>query len=320
MVYYDLAKATAVISLAAVYSVVSQLALAPVYGSTPARVYHQTLCSIAALVGDVLGSRYSRISHVGQKLLPALTFSIPNIQFFLFQYSSQLGNPAGPLVTELLTIAPLVLLSAATSSTLLKGVIIRRYGAPIADIVPPIWSLLFFNFVHATAQSAIPLHLDSTLFITSFGLQIGLAALYTIAVPRSKFWVLYALPAALFSLTINVHMPFAHTTARLNSTLQEINYSLVDRQESLTGYVSVLDNMQIGFRAMRCDHSLLGGQWTNRPSGYKPRVSDPIYAVFTMLESVRLVEPDNNSPAKEDTESNALVMYGYLNTTSLAAG
>jgi hypothetical protein len=184
----------------------------------------------------------------------------------------------------------------------------------IAELVPPIGGLLFFNFVHATIQSAMPLQLDPTLSITSFRLQIGTAALYTIALPRSQLRLLYVLIAVFTSLTINVHMPFARTTARLNSTLQEIKYSLVDRQESLTGYISVLDNTQLGFRAMRCDHSLLGGQWTNWPSGYHPRVSDPIYGVFTMLESVRLVEPDNNIPAKKDTESNALVMYGYLNT------
>ncbi|CRG87645.1 hypothetical protein PISL3812_04665 [Talaromyces islandicus] len=318
MVCYDLAKSVAVIPLAAVYSVVSQLALAPVYGSTPARVYHQALCSTAVLTGYLLGSRFSQIFHKGQKFLPALAFAIPNIQFFLFQYSSQWGNPAGPLLTELCTIAPLVLLSAAASSTLLKSLNLRQYGAVIAEIVPPIGGLLFFNLVHATIQSAIPLQLDSTLSITSFRLQIGTAALYTIALPRSQFRTLYALTAVFFSLAFSVYMPFACTAAKLNSRLQEINYSLVDRQESLTGYISVLDNMQVGFRAMRCDHSLLGGQWTNWHSGYNPRVSDPIYAVFTMLESVRLVEPDNNSPAKKDAESNALVIGLGIGTTPAA--
>lgn len=319
MVRYDLAKAVAMIYLASIYSVLSQLALAPVYGSTPARVYHQALCSTAVLAGYVLGSRSSLISHKGPQVLPTLAFVIPDFQHFLFQFSSQLGNPAGPLLTELLTIAPLVLLSAAASSALLKSLNLRNYGAAISEVLPPIGGLLFFNLVHATAQSAIPLRLDSRLFITSFGLEVGLAVLYTLAVPQRAFWVWYTIPVVLFCLRNNVQMPFECTTAVLNSTLQKINYSLVDRQESLTGYISVLDNMQAGFRAMRCDHSLLGGQWTNRPSGYNPRVSDPIYAVFTMLESVRLVEPGSNGLVKKDAESNALVMYDHMNNNSLGS-
>jgi hypothetical protein len=38
---------------------------------------------------------------------------------------------------------------------------------------------------------------------------------------------------------------------------------------------------------------LLGGQWTKLAPGYRPEVEDPIYAIFAMLEAVRLVEPDH---------------------------
>jgi hypothetical protein len=58
---------------------------------------------------------------------------------------------------------------------------------------------------------------------------------------------------------------------------------------------------------MRCDHSLLGGQWTKLPSGYRPEVEDPIYAIFAMLEAVRLVEPDHGV-SRVDADSKALVM------------
>lgn len=60
---------------------------------------------------------------------------------------------------------------------------------------------------------------------------------------------------------------------------------------------------------MRCDHSLLGGEWTKTPANYNPRLRDPIYAVFAMLEAVRLVEPDDGSRARADKDSSALVMY-----------
>ncbi|OKL63953.1 hypothetical protein UA08_00673 [Talaromyces atroroseus] len=147
------------------------------------------------------------------------------------------------------------------------------------------------------------------MFMTTFGLQLVVASVYAIIFPSYMSLFFFSLPAAYLLSTTSVHMPFARSTTQLNLTLQEVNYSLVERQESLTGYISVLDNTQLGFRAMRCDHSLLGGEWTRRPPNYNPKVSDPIYAVFTMLEAVRLVEPGSGLTRREDRDSNALVMY-----------
>jgi hypothetical protein len=53
---------------------------------------------------------------------------------------------------------------------------------------------------------------------------------------------------------------------------------------------------------MRCDHSLLGGQWVHVNGR---RVSEPIYGVFVMLEAVRLVERE--APLL-DSEASALVV------------
>jgi spermidine synthase len=58
---------------------------------------------------------------------------------------------------------------------------------------------------------------------------------------------------------------------------------------------------------MRCDHSLLGGDWTTPPpKGRKPRVKEPIFAIFTMLEAIRLVEPDPGKPRLLDAQKRAL--------------
>ena len=76
-------------------------------------------------------------------------------------------------------------------------------------------------------------------------------------------------------------------TAALNETLHSQGWSMVDRWESVTGYVSVLDNHNDGYRVMRCDHSLLGGEWTKFG---KVVVGEPIYSVFAQLEAVRLIE------------------------------
>ena len=72
------------------------------------------------------------------------------------------------------------------------------------------------------------------------------------------------------------------------------------RRESVTGYVSVLDNTEAGYRVMRCDHSLLGGEWQKAPKGLEHLArggfKEPIYAVFVLLEAVRLVEPGPKNP------------------------
>lgn len=72
------------------------------------------------------------------------------------------------------------------------------------------------------------------------------------------------------------------------------------------------------YRAMRCDHSLLGGEWLlteerREKEGWK--VDEPIYSVFETLEAVRLVETE---PAILDAEAQALVIGLGVGTTPKA--
>src|SRR5207248_10471274 len=107
-----------------------------------------------------------------------------------------------------------------------------------------------------------------------------------------------------------VHMPLPYQTGFLNDTLAGSGYRILARQESVTGYVSVLENVERGFRVMRCDHSLLGGEWLKHPGAERENlVGEPIYAVFAMLEAVRLVNVDVDEPQKAKKQGkNALVM------------
>jgi len=81
------------------------------------------------------------------------------------------------------------------------------------------------------------------------------------------------------------------------------DWNLLARTESLTGYISIIESRQQGFRVMRCDHSLLGGEWLARSE--RNILAEPIYGVFVMLEAVRLVEVKTSVP---DSEAKALVM------------
>jgi hypothetical protein len=67
--------------------------------------------------------------------------------------------------------------------------------------------------------------------------------------------------------------------------------------------MSILESRDQGFRVMRCDHSLLGGEWLAKSD--RNLLAEPIYGVFVMLEAVRLVEVKKSVP---DSEAKALVM------------
>lgn len=237
--------------------------------------------------------------------LPVFAFYLPTIQFFLFQHSEWLGSLYGPLVTELLTYYPLLALSVSSAAAFLEDADLSQFGEKFAEHAPFFGSYALFNTAEKALSSLIPQYIGSNILLSSSSLQAIAAALYSAAFPSK--WISLALPSLLFSAMYNVHVPLAGTTAALNSTLHPYGYAILDRQDSLTGHISVLENIKDEFRVMRCDHSLLGGEWlksTNRPQ----KVKEPIYAVFAMLEAVRLIEGESKDDVRVDSDSNALVM------------
>lgn len=307
-VWKCIAKALVLPALAAAYSRVSLLALAPVYGSTPSRVWHDAVCHAAILAGSILSKSLGSLENI----LPGLALSIPILQNFLFQQSSLFSNPAGPVLTELITISPLLLFSISSYLRRVDRLHIGRTHPLLTHSFFAVNGAVVFKLADIAFQFISPAHVGSSRLITTLGIQVTIASLYAVISPSFLSWFLFSLPAAYLFITADLTVAFVSAATRVNSTLHGVGYSLVDRQESLTGYVSVLDNVELGYRAMRCDHSLLGGEWTRRPSHYNPRVSDPIYAVFTMLEAVRLVESVPELPRKGDEGSNALVMYEFF--------
>jgi hypothetical protein len=135
------------------------------------------------------------------------------------------------------------------------------------------------------------------------GIEAAMSCIYTAASP-SKFWFLI-MPAMMHLASLNTHVMTPATTSRLNTTMEAEGWLLLDRRESLTGYISVIESLEKGFRVMRCDHSLLGGEWVSLQG--QP-IREPIYGVFVMLEGVRLVKRETRVP---DRDASALVMYAY---------
>lgn len=303
-------KAAELLFLAAVSSPVSQMTLSPVYGSIPPSIYHRHLIVAAVLLAWTAKKTvvHEYVPKNVPNYLPLLAFCIPSIQFFLFQQSGWLGPRYGPVVTELFTYFPLVVLSVYSAAMFMDSVDLSQFDPRIQNAGPGIASYALFSIAQRASTYLIRYKIGSSLLFTRWGLQSGIAAFY--AVLLSSRVLLFAILPMLHSASLNPHAPLEQTTGVLNAILHEHNYALLARKESLTGYISVLDNTKEKFRVMRCDHSLLGGEWLQQPNAPSSRLTEPIYSVFTMLEAVRLIETASSKESRlvPDNEKNALVM------------
>ncbi|KAK3384344.1 S-adenosyl-L-methionine-dependent methyltransferase [Lasiosphaeria ovina] len=307
-------KSIVLLSLIAVYSNVSQLALSPVYGSIPSAQWHAKLIMAACFTGwssNMLLSRTLPFRLV--TLLPAIAIYIPTVQFFLYKASALLTAYWGPLVTEALTLFPLMSISAACVATYLDDADLSALPSWLADAAPGLGSYGFFKAAEKLSGSLLASHVGKSFFNTRLGLEVVLAASYALLAPSRL--LLFTVPALLHTAFLNPHVPTSMALASLNSSLASDGWVILDRQESITGYISVMESLTDGFRVMRCDHSLLGGEWVKYigQGQFKGnKVAEPIYGVFAMLEAVRLVETPHPTP---DHEAKALVVGLGVGTT-----
>ncbi|KAI5861392.1 S-adenosyl-L-methionine-dependent methyltransferase [Durotheca rogersii] len=313
-------KAAALVVLMAVYANVSQLTLSPVYGQIAAARLHQRVIWSALFVGWGGNLALRRLLPFATiKLLPLVAAYVPMAQFFLFQVSGYFGAETGPAITEALTLAPLVALSTACVADILEAADLSALPKSIAGSVPGLSSYGLFKLAEMDSARQMSEQIGRSVLQTRVGLELVLAATYAI-MARSKLLV-WTLPAVLHAAFFNTHLITPMATNSLNATLNASGWSLIDRWESTTGYISVLDSHKDGFRVLRCDHSLLGGEWTKFE---RKIVAEPIYSVFTQLEAIRLVKvpgkvPDNKAKALNiglgiGTTPSALIAHG-IDTT-----
>ena len=299
-------RALALLSFIAVYANASLLALSPVYGQIPAAAYHGAIVSASLFMGWssnlMLRRALPRSWGGAAPLLPLVAAYIPAAQHHLFRLSELLGATYGPAITEALTLAPLLVLGTASAADVLEGASTGGGRLPgfIADAGPGLGAYAAFRLAELESIKHIVARTGHSVAQTRIGLEAALAVVSAALAPsRLLLWVI---PAALHAGFLNTHLPTPYATASLNATLAIEGWSLVDRQESLTGYISVLDDHGSGFRVLRCDHSLLGGEWTKLP---RVIVGEPVYSVFAQLEAVRLVEAPDRVP---DNQAKALNM------------
>lgn len=229
-------------------------------------------------------------------------FWIPVVQTMLLHYSAYLGVNIGPLINGFVSCHSILILSAYATAealdsdhsfTVLQS--ITRHG--IASVL----ILLAYVLLQTNLRPLVNGILSNVPNLTPVPLQMGVAAGYSLLLPSK---MLLAIPAIAHTLYANPHF----RTSLTRDLLEAQNWTLVDRQWSNTGYISVLDSSELQYRLMRADHSLLGGEWlltTDRKEREGWLVPEPVYAVFSMLESVRLLRL---SPEIPDSQAQALVI------------
>ncbi|KAK4229445.1 polyamine aminopropyltransferase [Podospora fimiseda] len=314
-------KCLLLLSLIAIYSIVSQLNLSPVYGSIPSAKYHFKLVIAACFVGWSSNLALGRsLPFKPEKLLPVIAVYVPVAQFYLAKFSDYFTAYYGPLITELLTLFPLVVVSTGCVATYLDGSdlgIGSKLPSFIGEALPGLGSFGFFRGAQTVLGGLIEGHVGKSLVNTRIGMEAVLAASYAVFAPGKL--LLLTIPGLLHTALLNTHVQTDVALVKLNEGLRGEGYVVLDRKESLTGYISVIDGLEMGFRLMRCDHSLLGGEWTKligQPGFEGNQVAEPVYGVFAMLEAVRLVETTRERV--KDEEAKALVIGLGIGTTPAA--
>jgi hypothetical protein len=295
-------KAATILVCAAAYSNISLLTMSPVYGSIPASIWHSRLIMTACFIGWS-GNLWlkRRLPRQPVFLLPIIACYIPMIQYFLFQLSGYLGAVYGPILAELLTFVPLLIVSVSSVALILEDLDLSAFGKQVEEAGPGIGSYIFFRVAEYFSKTLMQVTMGTNFFGTRLGLQVFLGGLYAILAPSRLYS--FALPGLYHLAFYNRHFQTPWTDFDLNRELNNTHgFTLLDRHDSVTGYLSVLESTRYQFRVMRCDHSLLGGEWLQDNSG---ALKEPIYGVFAMLEAVRLVEVQESIP---DNKAAALVV------------
>ena len=319
---FNFARLVLILLLASAASLSSLLSLSPIYGSIPASTYHFAisftswiLASIIIVSPDLGLPSVSASSNFLATLLPVHIWTAePISHYVLTPLSGVFGPHLGPPVTELIVLAPITFLSAFVLLSALQFIRYRSWTAIPAGLALAYGSVWLESSLDSLFHSDwLPASVS-----TRWGFQTLVASAYSILNPSKT--LLSAAPAVFFQFFLNPHAPNAYAMTLLNKALQAQEYQLLDRMESLTGYISVLENTNAKFRVLRCDHSLLGGEWLATPERRADGVVKPetIYPVFTMLEAVRLMVPTGTQKAPQDTIENALVIGLGIGTAPAA--
>ena len=304
----DVAVETFLIFLAAVTSRVSQLSLAPVYGSIPSSVNHQAAIGATALIGWTTQWHWRPQYSSLLQYLPLWTVCAPILTCVSFQFSDTLGLVWGPIIGGLLSCHSIVLPMIYAAAASHDGPDTEATSSgPLAHLFSGLPSLGLFMILDWVLPDTINTFIATWSFLNPFNAHL-IAGLYMIfALTDRRAIIAATVSIATIAAIVSPYGSGPFSTIALDASLASQNWTLLSREWSNTGYMSVLENSEANYRVMRCDHSLLGGEWQltpeRRAQGWK--IPESIYAAFHMLEAVRLMETE---PAIQDSEAQALII------------
>ena len=308
-------KATVPLLLTGVSFTLSKLSLSPSHGSIPAVQYcTETLVVLVTLTFVIHG-----IPRSHPLLLPSNAICVmatmaacnPVLQFLLAPVARSIGPGLSAALINTVTLGPMVILSVNIMVSRIEN--LNRFNGlkgSSRDILCFLCIALLLTTV-AISGSYLPPIVGSHRLLTRPLLPLPIAPLLLALLPSRRILWVAAVPYVIL-LIFNPHASFSTLAGRFETTLDDLGYKVIMREESLTGYLSVIENRIRGYRVLRCDHSLLGGEWApgigswpggegyNGPVGI---VGEPVYAVFVMLEAIRLVQDDPSEVENLELES-----------------
>lgn len=315
--------------LTGVSSTVFQLPLSPSHGSIPPEQYRNEVTVVFVTLTLVLRTLHPPgpfldLSRTAFALSCLVTWT-PLIQFALAPTARFAGPALSAAFITAVTFGPMVALAVNEMASKLEVHIAFPGPRSASTVVLGLIAAAMLTIASSLSDICVPALVNLHPLLTRPMLPFFIPPLMMLFISSSGLLWLAAL-LYLLSWPLIPHTSFAILSSRSDRSLNDIGYRILRREESLTGYLSVVENRRAGYRALRCDHSLLGGEWIpnlgswpggeghDGPTGL---VGEPVYAVFVMLEAIRLVRDattglkdaeTEHGPVISDNEAKALVM------------
>jgi len=302
------------LTLGATISQLSRLQLNPIYGersvSAPYPPLHFAALSFGLALPLICHEKLPHIAPLMAVALPTMQHSPllrkPGLEYLGIKYT--------PLITELLTSVPLISLLISHAFRTLQSD--QLFSKRSLRTPPMLFVSAYYLFAQKIIAAFLPLHFANGHFLTSrASLYWGVCALISLHFPLKNTLIGLSVYLAVFAVSPNSALSSRFVTSiptdfglkHANKVLEPHGWQVLERGEGVTGFVSVLENTDMKYRLLRCDHSLLGGEWLlteERRVKEGWTKEEPVFGVFEMMEAVRLVKGLRSAKEQE----RALVM------------